>query len=217
MHTNLSIERTLNIRFYWLLAAAHMKQTKGNRMSDVQKMRSAQETAKRLLVLASVCAVADDSSLRKEVIHWLQGEGIWSAVSSAEKHFLENKNPSQKEVIDYSWRAEAFYVLGWALGLEPDLQPPTDQASSGNILEQIPAPGESVATFVNEVMLRPASEIQNAAEDLYNAHSRCRAAEFQNRTERHGYDIEVAQERHRAINWLICYQGADWDDVATDT
>lgn len=186
MHTNLSIERTLNIRFYWLLAAAHMKQTKGNRMSDVQKMRSAQETAKRLLVLASVCAVADDSSLRKEVI-------------------------------DYSWRAEAFYVLGWALGLEPDLQPPTDQALSGNILEQIPAPGESVATFVNEVMLRPASEIQNAAEDLYNAHSRCRAVELQNRTERHGYDIEVAQERHRAINWLVCYQGADWDDVATDT
>lgn len=30
-------------------------------------------------------------------------------------------------------------------------------------------------------------------------------------------DIEIIQERHHAINWLIGYDGLDWDEVTTDT
>jgi len=33
----------------------------------------------------------------------------------------------------------------------------------------------------------------------------------------HGVDCEMVVERHHALNWLIGYQGQDWDDVSTDT
>jgi hypothetical protein len=30
-------------------------------------------------------------------------------------------------------------------------------------------------------------------------------------------DLEIVQERHHAINWVIGYDGAPWDEVTTDT
>ncbi|WP_413404476.1 DUF4272 domain-containing protein [Paenibacillus amylolyticus] len=32
-----------------------------------------------------------------------------------------------------------------------------------------------------------------------------------------GLNGGVAYERHRALNWLICYLNLAWDDVRTDT
>ena len=181
---------------------------------------ASQTTRKRcpgVVGVVSACAVSSDASLRESVLTWLKQEGLWSSASPAEKGFLEAEQAAPKQVIRHSWDEEAVYVLGWALGLVPSLQPPITQASTGGILEQIPAPGESVKSFLGEAKLRPAVELQAAAEDLFDAHSWCRAAKDHNRPERHGYDIEVAQERHRAANWLVCYENAEWDDVATDT
>jgi hypothetical protein len=186
-------------------------------MAAAQRVRSAGEVAERLLLVASVCAVASDESLRERVVPWLKREAIWSAASPAEKKFLEATESTEKELIQQSWRAEAVYVLGWALGLVSNLQPPTDQASTGGILDQIPAPGDSVESFLSRATLRSAAELHSAAEDLFNANSWCRAAKASNRPERHGYDIEVADERHRAANWLVCYENAEWDNVPTDT
>lgn len=186
-------------------------------MTVEQRVRSAREVAERLLLVASATAVASDASLRKSVVTWLKEEGMWSSASPAEKAFLEVAQSTPKEEIQHSWGAEAVYVLGWALGLVPSLQPPITQAATGGILDQIPAPGEPVKSFLGQAKLRPAAELQSAAEDLFDAHSWCRAAKDGNRPERHRYDIEVAQERHRAANWLVCYENAEWDDVATDT
>jgi hypothetical protein len=142
---------------------------------------------------------------------------MWSAASPAEKAFFEASTLTHKGEIQYSWGAETVYVLGWALGLVPSLQPPISQASTGDILDQIPAPGEPVKPFLSQAKLRSAADLLSAAEDLLDAHSWCRAAKDSNRPERHGYNIEVAQERHRAANWLVCYENAEWDDVPTDT
>ena len=30
-------------------------------------------------------------------------------------------------------------------------------------------------------------------------------------------DVEIIQERHHAINWVIGYEGLPWDLVTTDT
>jgi len=180
-------------------------------------MRTAEEAAERLLVLTSVCAVASESELRLEIIDWLKDERLWDELSPNETRFMETDSPTQKDEIKYSWYAEAIYLIGWALKLEQTLLPPNNQASTGNIFDQVPAPGESTADFIVNAKLRSPDEIYGKVEELYNAHSRCRAAEMQNRPERHGHDIEVAQERHHAINWLICHENAAWDDVVTDT
>ncbi len=132
-----------------------------------------------------------DSELREEIIDWLKEENLWQEVSSNERRFLETENPIKKAQVKYSWYAECVYLIGWALGLESALLPPCEQASAGNILDQIPAPNEATGTFIASVKLRKTDEIYKVAEDLFNAHAWCRLAQSQNRPERHGFDIEV--------------------------
>ena len=179
-------------------------------------LRPAHEVGERLILLAAASAVAADMD-RQEILSWLRHEDLWSKASPAEKAFLSADRPSEKQTVYFSWQMEAVYVLGWALNLVPELDPPTEQASIGEILEQMPGPGDRVGPFIASCSLRPASEIQEAAEAALNAHAYCRRAKSVGEPEPHGYDIEVAQERHRALNWLIRYENAEWDDVATDT
>lgn len=179
-------------------------------------MRTPPEVAERLILVAAVSAVAADMD-RGEVSSWLKQQDLWRKASPAERAFLAAEHPTKKTTIYFSWQMEAVYVLGWALRLVPQLDPPKEQASIGDILEQMPGPGDGVAEFVASCSLRSASEIHQAAESAMNDHAFCRRAAIVGGPEPHGYDIEVAQERHRALNWLIRYENAEWDDVATDT
>jgi len=179
-------------------------------------LRKSPEVAERLILVAAVSAVAADMD-RKEVSSWLRQQGLWEKASPAERAFLAAEHPPTKTTIHFSWQMEAVYVLGWALKLAPRLDPPKEQASIGDILEQMPGPGDRVAEFIASCELRSAREIHRAAETALNDHALCRKAARAGEPEPHGYDIEVAQERHRALNWLIVYENAAWDDVATDT
>jgi hypothetical protein len=185
-------------------------------MTPAPALRTPEETARRLLVLAAVSGVAAGLD-REAIVDWLRQEGLWSAASPAERRFLDNPQPAERDTVYFSWQMEAVYALGWALGLIPALDPPVEQASIGDILEQVPGPGDAVAGFLAARALRPAADIHAAAQAALDAHALCRAARRRGEPERHGYDIEVAQERHRALNWLTRYGDADWDDVATDT
>ncbi len=185
-------------------------------MTAAPALRTAPDAARRLLVLAAVSGVAAGLE-RETIVAWLQRESLWRAASPAERRFLADPRPSERDIIHFSWQMEAVYVLGWALGLVAALGPPTDQATIGDILEQVPGPGDEVDGFVRTCALRPATEIGAATEFALDAHARCRAARSRGEPEKHGYDIEVAQERHRALNWLVRYENADWDDVGTDT
>jgi hypothetical protein len=178
--------------------------------------RSPRETAERLLVVAAVSAVASGMD-RREIVDWLTQQTLWPKASPAERAFLSDEHPAEKTSIHFSWQMEAVYVLGWALKLLPRLDPPTAQASIGDVLEQLPGPGDAIDRFVTSCALRSAAEIHAAAESALNAHAHCRSARSRGVPEPHGYDIEVAQERHRTLNWLIRYEEAAWDDVATDT
>ena len=179
-------------------------------------LRSPHSVARRLLALAAVSGVASGLD-REEILFWLKHEFLWPAVLPTEERFLTSLSPSPKDSIAFSWRMEAVYVLGWALRLRDDLEPPTAEASIGSVLEQMPGPGDAVAGFVESCALRPAGEIQAAVEAYFDAHASCCACKSRGQPERHGYDIEVVQERHRALNWLVQYEHAEWDHVATDT
>ena len=71
--------------------------------------------------------------------------------------------------------------------------------------------------FLRQVSARSAEQVADAAEAMFHAHASCRRAQREGQAERHGYDLEVARERHRALNWSIGYGGASWDEVTTDT
>jgi hypothetical protein len=169
-----------------------------------------------MLVLAAVSAVAQGVP-RDEVVTWLEEVNLWSSLSPSETKFLSTSKPSERDEVQFSWFMESVYTLGWALGIQQELELPVSEASIGCILEKTPGPGEAVAPFVNSCSLRPASEIHLAVETYFDAHASCRASKARGQPEANGYDIEVVQERHRALNWLVCYENAEWDQVATDT
>ena len=53
---------------------------------------------------------------------------------------------------------------------------------------------------------------------LYRAHWATRNRDLDGQTETGDLNPGVVQERHHAANWLTCYDdGAEWDEVTTDT
>jgi hypothetical protein len=124
-------------------------------------LRTAPEVAERLILVAAVSAVAADMD-REEVSSWVKQQDLWRKASPAERAFLTANHPTKKATIYFSWQMEAVYVLGWALTLVPQLDPPKEQASIGDILEQMPGPGDRVTEFVLSCSLRSASEIHLA-------------------------------------------------------
>ena len=55
------------------------------------------------------------------------------------------------------------------------------------------------------------------ADELMNLHWEARDAEVHARASPLRVDIEVVQERHHAINWVMGYDSLPWDEVTTDT
>jgi hypothetical protein len=163
-----------------------------------------------MLALVAVSAVAQGVD-RTEVADWLVREHLWDQLTPSEALFLESQDPPESDLIAFSWRTECVYVLGWALRLQEALSPPTDQASIGALLDTVPALGEATAEFIRQAALRDESILHLATEQYTDMHARARHA-----PRAASWDIEVLQERHLALNWLVKYENAAWDDVTTD-
>ena len=82
----------------------------------VEQIRSADEVARRCIVLYAVLA-AGHGEPRDELVSWLRREDLWDAVSPKESEFLLAESPTQRHRINATWRAEALFPLLWSLGL----------------------------------------------------------------------------------------------------
>ena len=75
----------------------------------------------------------------------------------------------------------------------------------------------SVAEFIGAARRRPDAELLKMADALLQLHWEARDAMIHGRPVPPRLDIEIIQERHHAINWIIGYEGLPWDEVTTDT
>jgi len=109
-------------------------------------------------------------------------------------------------------------VILWALGAVDEL-PPADEQCDTSVFREIlpPYSATNVADFLASAQLRPEAELIAVADDMRALHWEARDAEIKGSSIQPRVDTEVIQERHHAINWIIGYDGADWDDVTTDT
>jgi len=180
------------------------------------QMRSANEVARRCVVLYPVVA-AGHGGPRGEFIGWLKREGLWDAVSPKEVAFLQSESPTQKQQADATWRVEALAPLLWSLRLLPELPPPTGYCDGKAMKRVLPPLMGSTVEWLALARLRPAEEIYDANEGIYQMHWAVRDARLNDKPVPNCYDAGVVQERHYALNWLIGYSGQDWDDVSTDT
>lgn len=65
--------------------------------------------------------------------------------------------------------------------------------------------------------MRPDSDILDALDQHYRLHWIVRQAQVQQQPAPAGLNADVLMERHHALNWLVRFEGNDWDDVDTPT
>jgi len=177
-------------------------------------LRSPRVVGTRLLCLFCVVGTAFQLSNEKWK-RYLQDRGFWADLSPREQRFISE--PSQAEAHQLTWRCEAMVPLMWALGLFGELPLPRHETNTEAIVDRLPALNDPPEPFLQSLALRSIAEILDASDLIYRLHWATRDASLVGRPVRGGLHPSIVQEWHHAINWLTCYQDADWDDISTDT
>ena len=89
---------------------------------DDLQPRPAREVAERCLGLVAVVGRSFGAE-RDETNQWLDNHSLTSCLSEAERAYVAEITPSQQQVVDFSWRAEALAALLWALEGLASLEP----------------------------------------------------------------------------------------------
>jgi hypothetical protein len=135
--------------------------------------------------------------------------------SPVERAFMADAAPTPEMRSALSWRFEALLVLAWALGYRETLPSPTSPTDGVEVAQIFR--DRSLAELVAGARPRSPAELLDLADLLYRYHWAIVDAGIAGRTPPAGLSADVIMEWHQAINWLIGYQGASWDDVPTDT
>ncbi|MDN5394968.1 MAG: DUF4272 domain-containing protein [Chryseobacterium sp.] len=180
-------------------------------------LRTPEEIARRVTVLAVTNLIAFDSIDPEEAIDYLKDCNLWDDVTPKEKDFLND--PTEQKKAQESWKCECIWVLLWALKKVNTLPFPDELCD----LNDIPAENYPVGGDIDPIdfihaphELRSKSEILDAADLYYRYDWACVDARIQN-IEMETIDPGIVYERHYALNWLITYMDQEWDDVSCDT
>ncbi|MGX1827429.1 DUF4272 domain-containing protein [Paenibacillus taichungensis] len=198
----------------------HLPARAGDEHTTIRSVEQVAERAVALCIAAlkGECLGAgesaeDTAALVQEVIDKYDATSFFSPV---ERRFVEQHGAEHQEVISFSWGYEAYHVMLWALGYVKELGAPVNLCNVGQdvgYLQQC----DDVEAFVAGAQLRSKSEILDAADLIYRYNWVCVDNRVKEQSPPGGLNGGVAYERHRALNWLICYLDQDWDDVRTDT
>jgi hypothetical protein len=181
------------------------------------KFRSPTDIAMRAIALlacalrAEALALGTSSTLvNAEILSKLPH--AYEAMSPNEKAFFDAPQPSPQEVANHGWRYEALAVLAWALFLLPALPSATAicdvRALSKALLD---------AHVRSNYELRPPAVLLDALDHTFRSHWATTNARIKNQPAPGSLHPGVVKERHHALNWLIHFEGASWDDVQTPT
>jgi len=180
-------------------------------------LRTSEEIATRVTILAITNLVAFDSIEAEEAISYLEDGNLWQYTTPKEKDFLQH--PTEEKKFQETWKCECIWVLLWALQIVDTLPFPNELCD----LNDIPAENYPVDfqkdpnDFINsKYQVRSKSEILDANDLYYRYHWACVDARINN-LEMTTVDPGIVYERHYALNWLITYMDQDWDDVSCDT
>ena len=188
-------------------------------LEDTQP-RSAAEIAQRVLALIAVIGKVQFPSHNAK---WIEEHGIGRYLSEAEQEFINNPSPEQRDMVNFSWRAEALVPLLWSLhGLEqmPVLSEQFDAFGNAMVRQAI----QHTPQFLQQARRREPDELQEQEQYLYHQHWRVRDRDLGfNNDEPEADDPDInslnsglVYERRYAMSWVVGY-GDSWDDVPTDT
>jgi hypothetical protein len=182
----------------------------------MKQSRSAEEIAKRVLVLQCVIAAAHGVS-RDDLLEWLMEEDLMASVSKVESAFLHDSNPTEKARNRMQWMAEAQFTLMWAIGMISTLPEPKSRCDTAAIHKVIPGLFKSTKPFIADAVKREDEEIEDVEYRTYDIHVDVRQAIRHSKPPPHGYDKDVVFFRHYALAWLTDLDFESWDEVTPDT
>jgi hypothetical protein len=193
------------------------------------QLRSPQEVARRVFVLNAVTYLADGGK-RKYALDQIEEMDLWQDVSEEEKAFLKSKKTDEEAARKLLWRLESLWVLVWALG-GVKLGWPSgfcDVPLLSKVIEKYAANPK----FISTAKLLPKTEILDALQLTLLQHWAVRDAYVHRREIPADLDWSgeadmvpvtesvaggVVAERHHALNWLMRFEDASWDDTDTST
>ncbi len=180
-------------------------------------IRTAKEIAERVTVLAVTNMVAFNGIEAEEALAYLKEYHLFDKATPKEIAFLNN--PTEEAKNQETWKCECMWVLLWAIQVTDELNFPDTMAD----LNAIPTESYPIGkdkdpyTFINKITAsRGKSEILDANDLYYRIDWTCVDARI-NELELTDVIPGVVYERHYALNWLVNYNGQDWDDVSCDT
>lgn len=139
----------------------------------------------------------------------------FEALSPKEAAFMADASPDQQQIVNFGWGYEALLVLQWALGLVPALPHPTQICDVPALARVMLETGAE--QLVASATLRPVGEILDALDLHFRMHWVARQADLDDEPAPGGIDAGVVRERHRALNWLVQFEYAEWDAVDIPT
>ena len=178
------------------------------------KLRTPIEIAKRILVLTYLCYVAEVPKDNMSVINFLKQQDLWECVSRDEKQLFQ-KELTDLDLIDVSWRSEAIWILLWTINKVNDLELPIEEIIISDILDLLPDFKVDTKEFINTATIRTVSEILDQSDLIYRLHWATRNSVL-GMLNAPNINSDIVSERHYAINWVTC-QEENWDDITTDT
>ena len=192
---------------------------------DEVALRSKEEVVKRMLGLLLISLYAEglcSGETRDEHRAWIES-GIkkydaYEFFTPKEKAFLEDKEPKQSACINFSWQYEPLTVLLWALGFldeEEALAIPAEICDVPHAVSVVKV-HQTYEDVLSNSVLRDKESILDQADLIYRYDWAC-VEDRINNPDDNKLEWGIVMERHRALNWLINYFEADWDDVTTDT
>jgi len=178
------------------------------------ELRPADEVAWRALALFLYAVRAESLATEQPIpVENLRARVplAFEAFSPQEQAFLAQEQPDPQTVTNAAWRYEALFTLQWAMGLHPELP-------FADAICDVPLVAETMLLrpnreFIAEATLRPTAEILDALDCNQRLLWAARDAHLKRQPPPAAIDGGVISERQHALNWLVRFENADWDDV----
>lgn len=173
--------------------------------SDVH-VRSVQEITARIMILAYLNCIATQEELQPVLIDYLKTQGLWVKVSAQEKILFEKPARTEEEKDLIASRAEAMWVLLWAINKVDRLTLPAKEVDVDMLFPLLPPFMEDPTEYIAAASIRSVPELLNEADFIFRLYW------AMSKTPLEGLNDRIAFERFFAINWLTGLR-KEWDDV----
>ena len=184
---------------------------------DNTQIMNAREITLRAFCLFAVWLI-NTPTPREDIFLWIKNNDLWNSFSPEELKFIETESPTRQQKIDFSWHIERLYVLAWALGEIEDMIPSDQQGTIAEFKKAIsPLNANSCKRYLKKAKLRDEIEVWELADQIEKLHWEARNAKINGIRPNKPVNLEIIQERHHAINWILWGHEESWDEVTTDT